>query len=137
MTSKLAERVGKKLFEKHIQSYTPVDPLYENYTDAKGRQKRRRVSETSSISCFSVVKLNQGLFFQRQSPPGLSARDAKILKSVQKRAHYLDKGFGVCGIRFGWTFIIGAFDSSCLSDLRWKGHGKPLCDPRGRHMTKM
>lgn len=44
---------------------------------------------------------------QRAVPPGLSARDAKILKSVQRRAHYLDKGFSICGFRFGWTFIIG------------------------------
>lgn len=45
--------------------------------------------------------------FQRELPPGLSARDAKILQSVKRRAHYLDKGFSVCGLRFGWTFIIG------------------------------
>ena len=44
---------------------------------------------------------------QRELPPGLSARDAAILRSVKKRAHYLDKGFRICGIRFGWTFIIG------------------------------
>ena len=40
-------------------------------------------------------------------PPGLSARDAAILRSVKKRAHYLDKGFSLCGIHFGWTFFIG------------------------------
>ena len=40
-------------------------------------------------------------------PPGLSARDEAILRSVKKRAHYLDKGFSLCGIRFGWTFLIG------------------------------
>lgn len=40
-------------------------------------------------------------------PPGLSARDIKILKSVKRRAHYLDKGFAICGLRFGWTFLIG------------------------------
>lgn len=40
-------------------------------------------------------------------PPGLSDRDAAILRSVKKRAHYLDKGFSLCGIRFGWTFVIG------------------------------
>ncbi|KAG6826195.1 hypothetical protein H0H92_000757, partial [Tricholoma furcatifolium] len=43
----------------------------------------------------------------RAIPPGLSARDAKILKSVQRRAHYLDKGFSLCGLRFGWGFLIG------------------------------
>ena len=40
-------------------------------------------------------------------PPGLSARDAAILRSVKKRAHCLDKGFSLCGMRFGWTFVIG------------------------------
>lgn len=45
---------------------------------------------------------------QREIPPGLSKRDIKILKSVKRRAHYLDKGFSICGMRFGWTFIIGA-----------------------------
>lgn len=44
---------------------------------------------------------------QRELPPGLSARDAAILRSVKKRAHCLDKGFSLCGIRFGWTFVIG------------------------------
>lgn len=30
-----------------------------------------------------------------------------MLRKIQRRAHYLDKGFYVCGIRFGWTFLIG------------------------------
>ncbi|KAG6870199.1 hypothetical protein C0992_000769, partial [Termitomyces sp. T32_za158] len=44
---------------------------------------------------------------KRAAPPGLSARDTEILKSVQRRAHYLDKGFSIFGFRFGWTFFIG------------------------------
>jgi hypothetical protein len=43
MTSKLAQKAGLKLFEKHIQAYTPVDPLYETYTDERGKTKRRKV----------------------------------------------------------------------------------------------
>ncbi|KAF7319403.1 hypothetical protein HMN09_00278300 [Mycena chlorophos] len=81
----LLKRAGQKLFEKHLEQYTPADPLYEEYTAPNGKKKRRR----------------------RLIPEGLSARDAKILKSVQRRAHYLDKGFSICGMRFGWTFIIG------------------------------
>ncbi|GJE96221.1 DUF4112 domain-containing protein [Phanerochaete sordida] len=76
---------GKKLFQKNLAQYTPSDPLYETYVDKKGRERRRK----------------------RELPPGLSERDAKILKSVKRRAHYLDKGFNLCGVRFGWTFIIG------------------------------
>ncbi|KAG2364573.1 hypothetical protein BDR07DRAFT_1470815 [Suillus spraguei] len=84
MTSYL-EKAGRKLFEKNLEQYQPEDPLYEFYTDKRGKQRRRK----------------------RAIPPGLSARDANILKSVQRRAHYLDKGFSICGLRFGWTFIIG------------------------------
>ncbi|QRV90146.1 hypothetical protein RhiJN_18164 [Ceratobasidium sp. AG-Ba] len=84
MTS-IAKKAGLKVFEKHLDNYTPADPLYEEYTDDRGRKKRRK----------------------RELPPGLSKRDAAILKKVKSRAHYLDKGFSVCGLRFGWTFIIG------------------------------
>lgn len=44
---------------------------------------------------------------QREVPPGLTKQEAKILRKVRSRAHYLDKGFNLCGLRFGWTFIIG------------------------------
>ena len=43
---------------------------------------------------------------QRELPPGLTPEEAKILRKLKKRAHRLDKGFSLCGIRFGWTFII-------------------------------
>ncbi|KAL0945408.1 hypothetical protein HGRIS_000900 [Hohenbuehelia grisea] len=82
--SKLLGKAGKNLFAQHLQQYTPTDPVYEFYTDSKGRQKRRK----------------------RDLPPGLSSRDAKILKKVKARAHRLDKGFSICGFKFGWTFLI-------------------------------
>lgn len=44
---------------------------------------------------------------QRAVPPGLSKKEEKILRKVRSRAHHLDKGFSICGLRFGWTFIIG------------------------------
>ena len=59
----------------------------------------------SSLLCCIKPRVLTGL--QRQLPPGLSARDAAILNSVRKRAHHLDKGFSLCGMRFGWTFLIG------------------------------
>ncbi|KAK0214017.1 hypothetical protein IW262DRAFT_1408112 [Armillaria fumosa] len=85
MATKLFEKTGKKLFAKHIEQYAPADPLYEVYTDDRGKQRRKK----------------------RELPPGLSKRDMKILRSIKHRAHYLDKGFHICGFRFGWTFIIG------------------------------
>jgi len=77
-------KAGKDLFRKHMEQYVPPDPLYEYTTDNKGHKKRSK----------------------RPAPPGLSEHDAKILKSVQTRAYYLDKGFNLCGVRFGWSFFI-------------------------------
>jgi len=80
-----AKKAGMGVLSKHLQNYTPQDPMYEEYVDTRGRKKKRR----------------------RQLPPGLSKRDADILKKVKTRAHYLDKGFNLCGLRFGYTGIIG------------------------------
>jgi hypothetical protein len=44
MSSKLLNKAGKALFEKHLDKYTPADPMYEEYVDAKGKKRRRRVS---------------------------------------------------------------------------------------------
>ena len=39
---------------------------------------------------------------------GISEHDGKILTKVKKRAHHLDMGlFNICGIRFGWSNVVG------------------------------
>ena len=49
----------------------------------------------------------------------MTSRDARILKTVQRWARCLDKNFNLCGLRFGWTFIIGnipgAGDIACAT----------------------
>ncbi|OBZ72063.1 hypothetical protein A0H81_08034 [Grifola frondosa] len=62
MTSDLAIKAGRKLFEKNLRQYAPEDPYYETYTDKRGREKRRK----------------------RELPPGLSTRDNKVLQSVKE-----------------------------------------------------
>lgn len=66
-------------------AYEPEDPYYETVVDEHGRVKRTK----------------------RDVPPGLSKRDAKALRKIRRRAHYLDKGMNLCGFRVGWTFFIG------------------------------
>lgn len=44
------ETAGKKVFEKHLEQYAPSDPLYEYYTNNKGKQKKRRVLVPTSHS---------------------------------------------------------------------------------------
>ncbi|WFD37402.1 uncharacterized protein MJAP1_000346 [Malassezia japonica] len=79
-----AKFVAGKQANEFAHRFEPEDPYYEYY-EQNGKQKRRK----------------------RALPPGLSKKDAKILRKVMRRAHYLDKGFHICGIRFGWTFLIG------------------------------
>lgn len=85
MASKIANKVAKRYFAGHVARYEPEDPYYETYVDGKGRSRRRK----------------------RALPAGLTAGQAKLLRKIKRRAHYLDKGFTVCGFRFGWTFVIG------------------------------
>lgn len=42
-------------------------------------------------------------------PPGLSERDAKVLKKVRRRAYRMDRAMSCCccGFRFGWSAVIG------------------------------
>ncbi|GAA5884239.1 hypothetical protein JCM6882_002191 [Rhodosporidiobolus microsporus] len=85
MASYVAKKVGRTALGSHLNQYEPADPHYETYQDKRGRERRRK----------------------RAIPPGLSKRDERILRSVRRRAHYLDKGFSLCGFRFGWTFLLG------------------------------
>lgn len=84
MSSALLHRYGKNLVGKNLSSYEPVDAYYELVTDANGRTKSRK----------------------RSVPIGLTKHDENVLKSVRRRAHYLDKGFNLCGFRFGWTAVL-------------------------------
>lgn len=49
-----------------------------------------------------VKKVKKGI------PRGVSDHDTRILKSVRRRAYRLDLSlFNLCGIKFGWSAIIG------------------------------
>ncbi|GAA5877357.1 hypothetical protein JCM5296_002223 [Sporobolomyces johnsonii] len=85
MSSLIAKKVGRTVLGNQAANYEPPDPYRETYRDHKGRERRRK----------------------RKMPEGLSKRDERILRSVRRRAHYLDKGFSLCGFKFGWTAVLG------------------------------
>ena len=43
MATFIAKTAGSKFLAKHLERYEPADPLYETYTDDRGRQRRRKV----------------------------------------------------------------------------------------------
>ncbi|KAB5570785.1 PH domain-containing protein [Coniochaeta sp. 2T2.1] len=56
------------------------------------------------------VEISPGKFKtkKRGIPDGLSPNDQKVLKKVRRRAYRLDMSlFNCCGIRFGWSSVIG------------------------------
>lgn len=86
--SKIVKKVvtditGKYVFSKVITG--PRNPLYQEFTDDEGNVQSKK----------------------REVPVGLSKKDQAVLKKIRKRAYYLDKGFTICGFRFGYTFIFG------------------------------
>ncbi|KAJ9113767.1 hypothetical protein QFC20_001793 [Naganishia adeliensis] len=85
MAGLIGKKAAKSVLAKHIAAIEPLDPLYETTIDSKGKSKRVR----------------------RKDPEGLSKRDLKVLQKVKRRAHRLDKGMNLCGLRVGWTFWIG------------------------------
>ncbi|KDN41979.1 hypothetical protein K437DRAFT_212853, partial [Tilletiaria anomala UBC 951] len=76
----------KKIVSEHAKQYEPQDPYYYEVIDPITNKVKRR---------------------KRPPPPGLTKKQAKLLRKIARRAHYLDKGFYICGLRFGWTFILG------------------------------
>jgi hypothetical protein len=44
---------------------------------------------------------------KRAIPPGLTKQEEKVLKKVTRRAYRLDNCMNFCGIRVGWSTIIG------------------------------
>ncbi|TFK62045.1 hypothetical protein BDN72DRAFT_849123 [Pluteus cervinus] len=89
MSKFLASKTGKKVLTSQLSGYVPPDPYYETVIDPQSHKSRRRPRPSSSL------------------PKGLSKHDLKILLKLQKRAHRLDTGINLCGIRFGYTFFIG------------------------------
>ncbi|KAJ9151891.1 Ph domain-containing protein [Pleurostoma richardsiae] len=85
----VAKRALKDVAQKNINS---KDPYFEevHVYDRHGRDTGK------------VKKHKKGV------PPGVSARDGEILKSVRRKAYRLDMSlFNCCGIRFGWSSVIG------------------------------
>ncbi|KAL2123875.1 hypothetical protein VTJ04DRAFT_240 [Mycothermus thermophilus] len=68
-------------------------------------KKYKVASNKSSILYAGSGKKRQ----KREVYPGLAPEDAKALVKVREMAYNYDQKFSVCGIRFGYTTIIGAF----------------------------
>lgn len=70
------------------------DPFYE-YEEVEVVRKGKVKTEWKKVG-------------KKGIPPGVNPHDAEVLKQVRRRAHHLDMSlFNMCGIKFGWSSVIG------------------------------
>lgn len=93
MTSLLAKYISKKFLGESIKNnFGSDDPYFESVpaTRLNGKPSKK------------MKKVRKAL------PPGISEHDGKVLTKVKRRAYRLDMSlFNCCGIRFGWSSVIG------------------------------
>ncbi|KAI9783840.1 MAG: hypothetical protein M1835_003724 [Candelina submexicana] len=88
-----AKFVAKKILgENAANRFGGEDPYFEEVpaTRLDGRPTRKTKKRPKAL------------------PPGISEHDARVLTKVKRRAYKLDNSlFNFCGIRFGWSSVIG------------------------------
>ncbi|KAA8568180.1 hypothetical protein EYC84_008574 [Monilinia fructicola] len=94
MTSLAAKYISKKVLGESVSNKFGSEDLY---------------FETVPASRLDGVPSKKKTQKRRKAiPAGISDKDAKILTKVKRRAYRLDMSlFNCCGIRFGWSSVIG------------------------------
>ncbi|PSS12992.1 hypothetical protein M430DRAFT_89735, partial [Amorphotheca resinae ATCC 22711] len=93
MTSFIAKYIGKKFLGESLQNnFGQEDPYFETVpaTRLDGRPSKKGKKRRKAL------------------PAGISEHDGKVLTKVKRRAYHLDMSLcNCCGIRFGWSSLIG------------------------------
>lgn len=93
MTTMIAQYISKRILgESRANNFGKEDPYFETVpaTRLDGRPSKKGKKRRKAL------------------PPGISEHDAKVLTKVKRRAYRLDMSlFNCCGIRFGWSSVIG------------------------------
>lgn len=93
MTSMIAKYISKKVLGETIKNnFGTEDPYFETVpaTRLSGRPSGKTKKQRKAL------------------PAGISEHDGKVLTKVKRRAYRLDMSlFSCCGIRFGWSSVIG------------------------------
>ncbi|RKF62704.1 putative membrane protein [Erysiphe neolycopersici] len=94
MASFLAKIISKKILRENLENkFGFEDPRFETVpaTNLDGTPSHGKVKKRP-----------------KALPPGISKHDGKVLTKVKRRAYRLDMClFNCCGIRFGWSSVIG------------------------------
>lgn len=93
MTSMITKYISKRILGESLQNnFGQEDPYFETVpaTRLNGRPSKKGKKRRKAL------------------PVGISEHDGKVLTKVKRRAYRLDMSlFNCCGIRFGWSSLIG------------------------------
>jgi len=93
MASFVAKIVSKKILGERLENnFGKEDPYFESVpaTRLNGKPSKKTKKRRKAL------------------PAGISEHDGKVLTKVKRRAYRLDMSlFNCCGIRFGWSSVIG------------------------------
>ena len=103
----LAKRTLRDAAQKNINSDVCDSSLPKNWWHASNYSTQNPFEE--EVPIFKNNRpTGKTKTRKRGFPTGLSENDSRILKKVRKRAYRLDMSlFNCCGIRFGWSSVIG------------------------------
>jgi hypothetical protein len=96
--------LASKFMEKKAKKYASgraaelINPSQQFINDPEIRAAQEEAART-----------NKHHWWKRQEQPDiiLSERDRQVLRSVKRRATYLDKGCSCCCFTFGFDFVVG------------------------------
>ncbi|MCJ1478823.1 hypothetical protein MMC13_007507 [Lambiella insularis] len=92
MATTIAKKVGKSIFDDKLNNYKlKTDPRYREIIllDKRGNPTNKRGYQ------------------KKPMPLEVPKKDLKILKSVRRRAHLIDRAINICGFRLGLGALIG------------------------------
>jgi hypothetical protein len=110
MTTMIAKYISKRILgeSRHNNFGKEVCYTAQSYDDFQLIILQDPYFETVPATRLDGRPSKKGKKRSKALPTGISEHDAKVLTKVKRRAYRLDMSlFNCCGIRFGWSSVIG------------------------------
>lgn len=111
MASMLAKYISKKVLGESMSNNFGKEVSFQVLTmrwDAANTIQDPYFETVPATRLDGRPSSKKGKKRRKALPEGISEHDAKVLTKVKRRAYRLDMSlFNCCGIRFGWSSVIG------------------------------
>jgi len=119
MAAILAKFISKKILGESVKNNFGKDVGSDRVALVRDLTDTMQDPYFENVPATDINGNPNGKTKKRRKPPpeGLSQNDAKVLTKVKRRAYKLDNSlFNCCGIRFGWSSVIGLVPA-CVNSI--------------------